>query len=651
MAIDKDRSKVFRTNLLEGTKEKVNTEFFDYVSESTVGPGYSGHGKNSITIKNGPASEGEKSPWENINGPTVPENEGAFNKAWVNAREKMMHKRLENIEQCRKKDLELHSELNNAFDKEIQVLIKEKKKAEMELDLKIMECDEQKKKTEELEGDLKEVEEKLLGSQSELDDVKKKLVEKDKALSEKVEDLKKIDESFSKKDQDIEMRDIELTDLKQKLKEKDGILKQAFAELRKQKGEISQRENELKERESALETEKNKLSAEVSRLKDHLKNEKTKNLEFADFIASTKEKFVKQTNRLSKVEAMNKQLKTKLAKSPRSNNQLEMKRDRELEIDMEVIYEFVGPVIQRKLSFTESEEEGDYLPKMVKIDRKLLEKVKPVGIRNVNQIDVFVRLIESNLVKDGVMLRLDITWDIMTLVRAGIAGWQWMLCNPEEETDQIRALRANRRINWVMGVDTHKHRQVRSVAMLKFGLGVKFTGNHLSRKIQDYPKLLKHNAKVWIISRDFMNVKPSPSSGIKYTESFWNRTKKYSENNSFKARVMPRTSTTPRGLLGTDWSEIMGDSSSKSSRMRQMSLEQRLAANDVAPHSIIQRKRNRQSLSPHSRQRKSSKGKEARKISPKVQRKTSIGEYTSAKDDDSLVSNESEDYLEDSYTV
>merc|ERR1739838_1076002 len=100
-------------------------------------------------------------------------------------------------------------------------------------------------------------------------------------------------------------------------------------------------------------------------------------------------------------------------------------------------YEFVGPVILRKLSFTDSEEEGVYLPKMVKIDRKLLEKVKPVGIRKVNQIDVFVRLIESNLVKDGVMLRLDVTWDIMTLVRAGIAGWQWMLCNPEDN-DQIK---------------------------------------------------------------------------------------------------------------------------------------------------------------------------------------------------------------------
>ena len=84
----------------------------------------------------------------------------------------------------------------------------------------------------------------------------------------------------------------------------------------------------------------------------------------------------------------------------------------------------------------------------------------------------------------------------MTLVRAGIAGWQWMLSNPEDETEEITTLRKNRRINWVMGVDTSNHKQVRSVAMLKFGLGVKFSGSHLSRKIEDYPKLIKHNAKV-----------------------------------------------------------------------------------------------------------------------------------------------------------
>merc|ERR1719219_3225744 len=230
---------------------------------------------------------------------------------------------------------------------------------------------------------------------------------------------------------------------------------------------------------------------------------------------------------------MNKQLQSELAQSSRTNDELDLELVM-LEVDLEEIYECVLPAIQRQLSLTDSEEEAGYLPKMVKIDRKLLEKVKPVGIRKVNQIDVFVRLIESNLVKDGVMLRLDVTWDIMTLVRAGIAGWQWMLCNPEDN-DQIKSLRKNRRINWVMGIDTHKHRQVKSAAMLKFGLGVKFTGNHLSRKIQDYPKLLKHNAKVWIISKDFMNVKPSPSSQIKYSDRFWNRAQKSAENDAFQA--------------------------------------------------------------------------------------------------------------------
>jgi len=108
-------------------------------------------------------------------------------------------------------------------------------------------------------------------------------------------------------------------------------------------------------------------------------------------------------------------------------------------------------------------------------------------------------------------------------------------------------LRANRRINWVMGVNTSDYNQVRSVAMLKFGLGVKFYGNQLSREIRDYPKLLKHNGKVWIISKEFLNVKPSASSEIKYSERFWARACKAGESD-FRARVMPSKSNSRRNL-------------------------------------------------------------------------------------------------------
>jgi len=77
-----------------------------------------------------------------------------------------------------------------------------------------------------------------------------------------------------------------------------------------------------------------------------------------------------------------------------------------------------------------------------------------------------------------------------------------------------------------MGVNTSNYKQVKSVAMVKIGLGVKFYGNQLSRQIRDYPKLLKHNGKVWIIAKEFQNMKPSSSCEIRYSERFWRQAEK-----------------------------------------------------------------------------------------------------------------------------
>jgi len=543
-------SKDFSRNAIEGTKMKDSTGFFEYFTESRGGPGFPGQDKNFVSTKKRQAKEGEKSPCTILNSP---QHEVCFSKKWLDLRETMMNQRLENIEQCRKRDLEIHNQLNAALDKELQLLIRANSVAKTELGLKTMECEEKHKKCEELEAGMKDIQEKLLRLGSELEDVKKNLAEKDQKLAV----MKK---SSSEKDEKIEMMDNELSDLRWKLKEKDAIMHQAAVQMRKQKVAMSRRDYELSEKERALEVEKIILQEEISAIQR--KDEETKNLD-ANLIELESRK-----NYLS----------------------------RKLEEDLEVIYECFPPFIEHELTFTESEEEdsyvseGDYIPKMVRVDQKLLEKVKPYGIRKRNQIDVFVRLVESSLVKDGVMLRLDVTWDILTLVRAGIAGWQWMLCN-EEETEQLRALRANRRINWVMGIDTNKHSQVKNAAMLKGDLGVKFAGNHLSRKIQDYPKLLKHNAKVWIISRDFMNVKPSPSSSIKYSHQFWKKAKKPSGGYSYKARVMPRKSSVPRRLFK---SADLGDLSPRTPRdqeslMRQISRESKVSSNNSGSHRRIQR--------------------------------------------------------------
>jgi len=591
MSADEDTSKGLSSNLIEGTKMKVNTEFFDYFNESRVGPGFPGQGKNFVTIKKRQAKEGEKSPCTNLNNPQY---EAGFRKKWFSLRETMMNQRLENIEQCRKRDLELHNQLNAALGKELQLLIRANSMARTEVELKTMECEEKNKKCEELEAGLKDIQEKLLRMESELEDVKNNLVEKDQEL----EEMKK---SSSKKDEKIEMMDIELSDLRQKVNRKDVILHQAAVQMRKQKVAMSRRDYELSEKEKVLEVEKRIPREEISVLQR--KDEETKKFD-ANLIPTTKEEFVKQKSRLSKLEMKNTELQSSFAKSSRSSNQLYIELEsfknylnREFEVDLEVIYECFAPFIEHELSFTESEEdgsyvsEGDYIPKMVRVDEKLLEKVKPYGIRKRNQIDVFVRLVESSLVKDGVMLRLDVTWDIMTLVRAGIAGWQWMLCN-EEETEELRALRANRRINWVMGIDTNKHSQVKSAAMLKGDLGVKFAGNHLSRKIQDYPMLLKHNAKVWIISRDFMNVKPSPTSNITYCQQFWKRAKTSSRGYSYKARVMPRKSMRKLFKSAAD----LGDMSPRSPRtprdkkplIRKISNESKVSSNNSGSHRRIQ---------------------------------------------------------------
>jgi len=554
MSADEDISKEFSRNFMEGTKMMVNTGFFDYFTESRVGPGFPGQDKSFVTTKKRQAKEGEKSPCSILN---IPQHEVCFSKKWFNLRETMMNQRLENIEQCRKRDLELHNQLNAALDKELQLLTRANSMAKTELELKTMECEEKHKKCEELEAGLKDIQEKLLRLGSELEDVKKNLVEKDQKLDE----MKK---SSSKKNEKIEMMDNELSDLRQKVKEKDAIMHQAAVQMRKQKVAMFKRDYELSEKEKALEVEKRILKEEISVLQG--KGEETKNVNTI-LIATTKEEFVKQMSG-------------------------------KLEVDLEVIYECFAPFFEHELSFTESEEEctyvseSDYIPKMVRVDKKLLEKVKPYGIRKRNQIDVFVRLVESSLVKDGVMLRLDVTWDILTLVRAGIAGWQWMLCN-EEETEQLRALRANRRINWVMGIDTNNHSQVKSAAMLKGDLGVKFAGAHLSRKIKDYPKLLKHNAKVWIISRDFMNVKPSPTSSIKYCQQFWKKANKSSGGYSYKARVMPRKSSVPRRLFKS--AADLGDLTPRTPRdqnslMRQISHESKVSSKNSGSHRRIKRR-------------------------------------------------------------
>jgi hypothetical protein len=589
MSVDEERAEVLCANFLEGTKVKVNTHLFD-VSEQTVGPGYSGETKNVMTIKSEPASWGEKSSCASLTSATLksscasltsgtlPDFDEAFNEAWASGREKMMKQRIENIAQCRRRDLELHSELNASFQEQLQHLMKEKNKVEMELELKSMECEEQTRKTEELENKLKHLTKKQLEKDSELEHMKEKLVQKENAMGETLGEMKRL-----------------------------GRL---------------------------------------------LKNGKIKNRDVANFIAQTTERLVPHTSRLLKAGMDNKQLHDMLAISSNFDEQLrgislEIQKDCKLEIDLEVSYTYFEPFIRRKLSFTDSDSDANCIRKMVKIDMALLEKVKPIGFRRENEIDVFVRLMETSLVKDGVMLRLDITWDIMTLVRAGIAGWQWMLCNPDEETAELRALRENRRINWVMGVDTSNYCQVKSVAMLKFGLGVKFTGNHLSRKIQDYPELLKHNGKVWIISKDFVNVKPSSSSEIRYSERFWNRAQKSIENEVYKARVMPRSrSSLTVQRKARDRSNMRYKT--YDSRSRQMSLEQKLSRTNSLPNiKLFDQYGNR---SPH-RQRKTWRDKVTGSTSRRLKRKSGVGEYMSMRADDSSPSIILQEYVEGSYKV
>merc|ERR1712060_562712 len=99
-----------------------------------------------------------------------------------------------------------------------------------------------------------------------------------------------------------------------------------------------------------------------------------------------------------------------------------------------------------------------------------------------------------------------------------------------------------------MGVNTSDLEQVRSVALLKFGLNVKFYGTQLLRPIKDYPTLLKHDVKVWIVSKEFENVKPAADTAIRYSNRFWNRYSrstrncgKFDEDQRYSARVMPST--------------------------------------------------------------------------------------------------------------
>jgi len=179
----------------------------------------------------------------------------------------------------------------------------------------------------------------------------------------------------------------------------------------------------------------------------------------------------------------------------------------------------------------------------------------------------------------------------MTLLRAGIAGWQWLLCHPspDQDKEQLAALRANRRINWVMGVNTSNYKQVKSVAMVKIGLGVKFYGNQLSRKIRDYPKLLKHNGKIWIIAKEFLNMKPTSSCEIRYSERFWRQAEKSGidtnsksgDADTYRVRVIPGKSTRTKSESILDFQDEERSRSrsfaDRQSTRRQRSLERKLS--------------------------------------------------------------------------
>jgi len=418
------------------------------------------------------------------------------------------------------------------------------------------------------------------------------------------EELRKTSLLEAKK-QDLEFEVERLGNMLKEANEKNALLNDEIAKFSVELREVKDKLNNSKititqlqthEKEAKrLKADKEQLQADIAQLQE-LDN--MKNSEFAKFITNINDKLSETINQLAQSQSDNEELQSKLNKSLMRNNKLEKELiklknwiNRKMELDLQVHYTWFPSSVTQSLSLSDSDEGKPFQRKMIKIDQALLDKVRPAGIRKESEIDIFVRLIESNLVKDGVLLRLNVKWNIMTLLRAGIAGWQYLLCHPspDQDKEQLAALRANRRINWVMGVNTSNYKQVKSVAMVKIGLGVKFYGNQLSRKIRDYPKLLKHNGKIWIIAKEFLNMKPSSSCEIRYSERFWRQAEKSGivtpgksgDADTYRVRVIPGKSTRTKSesILDVRDEERSRSRSfaNRESTRRQRSLERKLS--------------------------------------------------------------------------
>jgi len=561
----------------------------------------------------------------------------SFSKCYRAKRADVLKKRLQNIEAFQKKELELHNILNGSFEKEIDLLLKERgRQRSMNLKLMGMERQHWTEKVSEVQRDLKNANGKIASHNLEIQRRKKKISNFELKLKQQADQILDLDEELKTKKNELNNADQTIEDLNRKLNWRKAKIKQLEAEKKlfdqdtinqleiekeKFKNELfaaGQKINELEAENSMikrksrsdteqmvqLESVKKNLETDVREMNSkfhqltvenqevekkvnwqntmicHLQkeqeglesklNSKEKSLTYLNVEKGTLQNELQRAKK--KIEQLEREqgiLQSELKRKETKCMQLDTdrnilaKRSTSISRELKALKQYMNWNLVLDIDVcnvtielnvpsvdSSSEEEIEYVPRMAPIDHDLLEKVKPTAIRKKNEIDIYVRLIEGGLVKDGVVVRVDISWNLLTLVRAGIASWQWLLCNKNEDGVQIQKLQANRRINWVMGVNTSNIAQVRSVVVLKFGLNVKLRGGLFSQKISDYPDFLKNNGKVWLLAKEFANVKPARSSKIRYSQRFWELAVSNKNKTGSSARIIP--SENKRHLFSKD---------------------------------------------------------------------------------------------------